>query len=413
MQIVCSVESLVDIEAPNQGVEAIASSGFSNIVLPMRLFYSNGGFENSSENPAGQNNILFLNQQSLQNRVSCLKKVCSSQGVKIPIVRMSPVPPWYNYDDSFDVTYHLCEQSIHIASDVSASMLITYLPIVSSDKCKIKQHRRQIYLRLAKMAIKKGIRLLLENQYYDFNGHWRREMNGDPEDYAREIDELNVAAGANVFAFCLDMGIGSLAGQDMQYFCKVLGKRLEAVVLCETIAGHNGKFFPFTVANNGNTQTDWLGMVRGLRSIEFDGALLMEAADSVAVYPYPLRTKVLPIMRGIAVFFRWQIYMERILNRYPRKILFGAGRMCRRYLHCYGSVHIPLFIVDNNPQLWGNRINGLEIKAPKALRELPSDCVVFICNIRYKEIEEQLSEMGITNKVMRFSDEYLPFYPLE
>ena len=53
---------------------------------------------------------------------------------------------------------------------------------------------------------------------------------------------------------------------------------------------------------------------------------------------------------------------------------------------------------------------GLEVKDPQELKALPEDCVVFICNIYYREIEAQLRQMGIENPIEFFNDEYMPSF---
>ena len=50
------------------------------------------------------------------------------------------------------------------------------------------------------------------------------------------------------------------------------------------------------------------------------------------------------------------------------------------------------------------------MKSPEGLRDIPQDCVIFICNVYYKEIEQQLKEMGIQNKIEYFNDEYMPSF---
>ncbi len=64
--------------------------------------------------------------------------------------------------------------------------------------------------------------------------------------------------------------------------------------------------------------------------------------------------------------------------------------------------------IDNIRDLWGGELEGLKIKSPEALRELPEGSGVIICNTYYREIEEQLRCMGIEN-IGYFNDEYIPF----
>lgn len=69
-----------------------------------------------------------------------------------------------------------------------------------------------------------------------------------------------------------------------------------------------------------------------------------------------------------------------------------------------------MFTCDNDSTRWGERFAGLEIRPPEALKDLAPDCAIFICNIYYTEIEQQLRKMGVTNPIERFNDEYMPSY---
>ena len=105
--------------------------------------------------------------------------------------------------------------------------------------------------------------------------------------------------------------------------------------------------------------------------------------------------------------------MEREMAKYPQRVLFGAGRMCRNYLLNYGEKYPPLFTCDNNPATWGTEVDGLPVKSPEELRKLPEDCAIFICNVYYREIETQLRDMGLPNPVAYFNDECPPKVVLE
>ncbi|MDE6364588.1 MAG: hypothetical protein K2L86_10085, partial [Lachnospiraceae bacterium] len=76
---------------------------------------------------------------------------------------------------------------------------------------------------------------------------------------------------------------------------------------------------------------------------------------------------------------------------------------------CYGESYPTLFTWDNNPDLWVTIFEGLEVKSPEALKRLPPNCGVIICNIFYREIEAQLRAMGIEN-IGYFNDEYMPSF---
>ncbi len=222
-------------------------------------------------------------------------------------------------------------------------------------------------------------------------------------------DHSQPRSDSPVFAFCLDTGICTLCGQDMQAFAAALGRRLQAVILRDCGRQQESSLLPFTYAYQGQPGTDWLSLIRGLRSMDFGGSLVLDFADTAAAFSPLLRPQLLLLAKSAAEYFKWQIELESLLKKYKSIVLFGAGNMCRNYMKCYGSQYPPLFTCDNNPAVWGTKICGLEIKPPEALKELPDSYGIFICNIYYREIETQLRKMGIKN-IEFFNDEYMPSF---
>lgn len=84
-------------------------------------------------------------------------------------------------------------------------------------------------------------------------------------------------------------------------------------------------------------------------------------------------------------------------------IIFGAGNLGKRALKKYGEDNI-LFIVDNDKNLQGKQINGVEIKSPYFLKTLTSEYIVVIASRQKKSMIEQLSVMGISEYEV-YSDE--------
>lgn len=366
---------------------------------------------------------------------------CRSLGLSVQFLRV-PRLPW---DSKRRDLNPLLEQIAHSAVRLCGKIGCRYLAVsplfASIEKGTEWQINRAYYLRLAKAARRYRVTLLLENQCRSHNGHLLRGICSDGAEAAAWIDMLNaeVARQDNLlhaeipaqghsscaealaqdhsqprsdspaFAFCLDTGICTLCGQDMQEFAVSLGRRLKGVILRDCGRGQECSLLPFTAAYQGQPRTDWLGLIRGLRAIDFDGNLILDFSDTAAAFSPLLRPQLLPLARSAADYFKWQIELESLLKKYDSIVLFGAGNMCRNYMKCYGEQHPPLFTCDNNPSIWGRTICGLEIKPPEALKELPGNCGIFICNIYYREIEKQLLEMGIKN-IEFFNDEYMPSF---
>lgn len=268
---------------------------------------------------------------------------------------------------------------------------------------------KEFYLTLARVCQKTETKLLLINQCMDRNGHLMRGVCSDGVQAAHWVDELNRAVGQERFGFCLDIGSCNLCGQNMQSMVAALGSRIQAVILTENDGQKMAKLLPFTNAYNRSSTMDWLSVIRGLREISFDGYLILETVDTTVAFSPLLQPYLYPLYKAILDYFEMQIHIERDLKKYEHIALFGAGNMCRNYLKCYGDKYPPLFTCDNNPKLWGTEFEGLAVKNPEELKNLPENSGVIICNIFYREIEAQLRSMGITN-IGYFNDEYMPSF---
>ena len=265
---------------------------------------------------------------------------------------------------------------------------------------------RAFYLSLAAEA--GDTMILLENQVRSVNGHLVRGFGADGVEMAHWVDELNAASGGPHFGCFFNMWAAGATGQDMHAWITAVGQRLQGVLLCDTDGRGEKICLPYTDVSRGTCQTDWLGAIRGLREIGFDGLLVLGLRDTAKACPPLLRPSLLQLAKKTGEYLVWQIRMEQTIRKYPQRVLFGAGHMCRNYLESYGKTYPPLFTCDNNASLWGQEVDGLPIRSPEALRELPADCAIFICNIYYREIEQQLREMGLPNPVEFFNDECPP-----
>lgn len=251
---------------------------------------------------------------------------------------------------------------------------------------------------------------LFRNQYKEVNGHFLRGDNSDAVILAEKIDSINAESGLNDCGACVDVGVLNLCGQNPYEYISALSYRVKVVIVRENDGVHDGSLLPFTTVVDGRVQMDWLGVIRGLREIKFDGLLFFDFWDTTKVFSPLLRPQLLELAKSVADFFAWQIKVEEYLTSYKSIVLFGAGNMCRNYMKCYGEKYPPLFTCDNNPKLWDTKYCGLDVKSPKCLNELSEECVIMICNTHYFEIRKQLEDMGVKNEVVFFNDEYLPTY---
>lgn len=90
-----------------------------------------------------------------------------------------------------------------------------------------------------------------------------------------------------------------------------------------------------------------------------------------------------------------------------KKILFGAGLYGRIALEKYGKENVAFF-VDNNSDLFGNRIDGIQIIDIDQLLKIYQDYEVVITTKYTRKIAEQLLAKGITEFTYFMDGRYYP-----
>ena len=371
MKIICSPQGIIDSKRPRNGMVDIEKAGFTEI-----LFDTNIGKEG-------------ISPDVLRDAVKA-RALCASVAKVLP------------------------ETDLNSSYVNSAAYIIPPLTEIEIRENIWSENKKYYLQRLEEIKAlnseNTGVKILLQNQCREVNGHMIRSVYSDARVLADWIDELNVIAGQDIFGMCVDTGALNLCGQNPYEYIHTLGKRVKAVILRENDGQHDYAMLPFTSVANKSSQMDWLGVIRGLREIEFDGYLIMDFGNAASAFSPLLRPQFISMAKSIAEYFKWQIEIETLLKKYSSRVLFGAGNMCRNYMKNYGKKYPPLFTCDNNKNLWGTEFCGLEVKSPECLKELPEGCAIYICNVYYREIEQQLREMGIENPIEYFNDEYMPTF---
>lgn len=435
MDIICSLAGIVNPNVPKQGIRDLVYAGFEKVFLDMGMGCGAHEFENLGKpqipgwgtlermaaahgSPGEEGGVPVFaekktsvaeNPSDLGNCFETMYAQCRENNLPISIARAPYLQRDTKRTDLTPLLVQMAEESIRYCGRIGCGFLIVR-PLFSGISHGEEWNRnRDYYLCLADLARENHVTILLENQCRALNGHMVRGICSDSRTAAKWIDCLNREAGEERYGFAMDVGVCSLCGQDMHEFANGLGSRIKAVILRDCDGSQESSMLPFTCVGSGQSQTDWLGLIRGLRSICFDGLLVLEAASTIGAFSPLLRPQLMKLAKMTAGYIKWQVEIENQLRQYGSIVLFGAGNMCRNYMKCYGEAYPPLFTCDNNRQLWGTRFCGLWVKPPEALRDIPKDCVVLICNIYYREIESQLREMGITN-IGFFNDEYMPSF---
>ena len=403
MKISYSTDGIVNGKFPKAGVRDMVKGACSEIVLNISKCALD--YDYSKDKP-WQEYLIYTNPQKLEKMLKPVLDACKVEDLSISAAYVDFQLPDMN-SELIDTLMNLGEEAARIAADAGCRYLIVSPLSVGVDDWKIN---RQYYLHLAEVIKDHQITILLENQTKNLGGHLVRGLCSDEVEVVEWIDSLNEAVGKELFGFNLDVGTCNLCGQDMQEFVLTLGHRLKVVTLRDNDGNQESSMLPFTAVCKHSSRTNWLSLIRGLRSVDFDGMFVVQMEDTASAFSPLIRPELIKLSKTVAEYIAWQVSIEALLKKYKNRVLFGAGNMCRAYIKCYGDKYPPLFTCDNNKSLWGKNFCGLEVKAPAELRHLPEDCAIFICNVYYSEIERQLHEMGLKNPIERFNDEYLPNY---
>lgn len=411
LEIIVSPRGIVDIERPGQGVMDLSQAGFGQAMLDFTMCCPEYELESvgKRKRTSQKRPLVSEHPEKLYDRVRPILDRCTQEEMSLPAAYAPYLCRDTKREDLRELLIRLTEECIRICGRTGCTSLIArplFSGVKSGDEWEVN---RKYYLHFLDLARENQVTILLENQCRDQNGHLVRGICADGREAAQWVDRLNEEAKEERFGFCMDAGACSLCGQDMQDFSRSLGKRIKAVILRDCDGHTECSMLPFTCAAGGQSLTDWLGLIRGLRETGFDGQLILNFSDTAGAFSPILRPGLMKLARSTAEYFSWQIGLEKLLRKYPSIVLFGAGNMCRNYMKCYGQQYPPLFTCDNNQAIWGTRFCGLEVKPPAALKGLPDTCGILICNIYYREIEKQLEDMGIHN-IEFFNDEYMPAF---
>lgn len=97
----------------------------------------------------------------------------------------------------------------------------------------------------------------------------------------------------------------------------------------------------------------------------------------------------------------WQQRLDELYSQGKRVVVWGSGSKCVAFLTTLSIADKIQHVVDINPHRHGKFIPGVgkEIKSPQFLVEYKPDLVIVMNPIYCSEIQQMLSEMGVTTEV--------------
>lgn len=96
--------------------------------------------------------------------------------------------------------------------------------------------------------------------------------------------------------------------------------------------------------------------------------------------------------------FNYKLF-ERLMRR--KAVIYGAGGNSQLAYYCYSTKFELICYVDNNKELWGTKLNGLEVCSPDILND--TDAVIIISSQQYaEEIKKDIYSGFGRRKVITF-----------
>lgn len=398
------------VEKSSKLIPQQVKAGFTNSMLDLSLFCPEYILEKREELKEKAIEDRRINVAFEPELLGDITKLYLEQCQKLNMAHTIAKAPALRADTEREDLYWLIEKLTVESIKVSARSGCRYIIIEPFFK---NSPSMDFYLSFADIARENNIMILIRNQYKNFNGNFIRGELSEAYTFRRFVDELNKRAGDIRFGICMDIGVCNICGQILYEFTTALGDEIKAVIMRENDGTSDCSMIPFSCVNRGVPGIDWSSLIRGLRAIDFDGELICDFRHSQSAVTHLLRQDFLSYAKKMIDFVAWQFSIEHTIKKYDKRVMFGAGNMFTNYMKYYGKEYPPLFTCDNNRNLWGTVIDGIEVKNPEELRNIPENCAIFICNVYYREIEEQLRAMGIQNKIEYYNDEYLPFSDFE
>ncbi|MBO7358400.1 MAG: sugar phosphate isomerase/epimerase [Clostridia bacterium] len=155
----------------------------------------------------------------------------------------------------------------------------------------------RFYSALIEDAKKYDVIVCLENMFVNKGRKIYAAICQDPMEAAAYVDELNDIAGETRFGFCYDTGHGLLIGQDVYSALKVLGDRVVALHVHDNDGMDDRHVAPYMGV------LDWERFIKGLRAIDYKGAMTLEIGTMQWLYPGELMTDAYRLSMKVAEYF--------------------------------------------------------------------------------------------------------------
>lgn len=249
--------------------------------------------------------------------------------------------------------------------------------------------------------IKKAeLEIYIENGFYqEENGRYEYTAFSEMKELLQICEWVNECCGRKCCGICMNVGYANLLGKNMRSMIEEAGPWLKLLHANDNDGRHNVHQMPYSfTTGRGAGSTDWFRVIGSLVRVGFSGRIVFDVTGIFRRTPEGLHDTMLKLLFGIKEEWEYQFTLEERLHQPDKElILFGAGKMVQDYLAEWGKKYPPSFLVDNNRDIWGEERLGFVVKSPAAITDIPEEKRnVWICNMYYDAIGEQLERMGVS-----------------
>ena len=305
-----SVQSAVwyDRKNPDASFEFIRSCGFEAVdfnidhYLPVRTAMASDTLPSS---------IFDKSTEEVLEEFAPLKAAAEKHGVSFAQMH-APFPSWIpERTDLTDYVLMAIEKCLAVCAYVGCPAIVVH-PHRDMDKAVEFEANMAMYRRLIPAARATGVKICLENLPGSFGGRKIDGVCSTPEEVCRYVEQLNAEAGCDAFGFCFDIGHANMTATNICDYVSKLGSCLTVLHLHDNDGNGDWHTAPYTCVSSAGQQTDWEGLLRGLRKIGYRGDLNFETFRVVGKMPPSLHPEMYRFIAATGRYFRERILSEEV-----------------------------------------------------------------------------------------------------
>lgn len=213
-------------------------------------------------------------------------------------------------EDISDKMCRITVNSMELCARMGGHYIVVH-PVTLAYECSRKEEydfNIAMYKKLIPAAKRLNLVVCLENMFVEVNQHLMEGVCSDFRDAAAMIDELNEAAGEELFGFCFDVGHANILGKNLCQAVVALGDRLKILHIHDNDGISDLHTMPYTFMRGwSGLGTDWDGFLKGLREIQYQGVINFETFRCMLGFPAELHPAVLKLQADMGRYFSKQI----------------------------------------------------------------------------------------------------------